>query len=391
MQTELTFYEFLNIFFQKRRLIAFFILLFVIPAAVYCVFAPQIYRAESLIMPASQKGNQTSAMLAQLGGLASFMGIGGGTTGELLMGVLRSKTIVDRVIDRFNLMESYEEDTRLKMREKVTDDILHANEDVKSGIVSVAVLDEDPQKAADMANFFVEELQKQMQTLVVGEAAQRRIFFESQVTQAFKALGDAEDEMARYQEQSGLVAVQPQLQVLLTSIAQLKAQIAAKEVEISGLRTYARQDNPRLRLAQSQLAAMRTELAKLEEQQKNQGQAELKGKDEAFSSMSQAPHLGLEYQRRLRDVKFAEAMYELMLKQFEAAKLDEANEAIVVQVLDPATPPDYKFKPKRAAIMVFSALAGLCLGMLWVMGDFYFRNAREALRMKQMMNTGEQP
>lgn len=386
MKRELTFWEFLCVIFRQKRVFACFLTLTLGMAVGYLLFTPNIYKAESLVRPASRGEDKASLMMAQLGGLASLAGFsGGGTTGELMIGILRSNAIIDSVIDRFDLMAVYDQDIRLKMRDKVRKDILHATEDIKSGIVTVAVLDEDPERAASMANFFVENLQKKLQTLVVGEAAQRRTFFEDQLQQAFKNLGDAEDAMVQYQENSGMIAMEPQIEAILTSIASLRAQIMTKEVELSALRTYAKKDNPSLKMAQSQLKGMREELAKLEEQQKQQKITENEGG--VFPSIKQAPYLGVEYQRHLRNVKMATALYELMLKQLEAAKLDEAREALIVQVLDPATPPDYKFKPKRLAILVFSALLGFCLSILWALGSHYIASARED--MKKRGSVGE--
>ena len=209
-----------------------------------------------------------------------------------------------------------------------------------------------------------------MQSLAIGEAAQRRLFFEEQAQQAFKNLGNAEDEMLRYQEKSGMVAVEPQLEAMLSSIASLRAQITSKEVEIVALKTYARKDNPNLKLAESQLSAMKNELAKLEARQKS---VEQKNEETlSLPSMKQALSLGLEYQRRLRDVKFATAMYELMLKQLEAARLDESRENMQIQILDVASPPDYKFKPKCLLILIFASLLGIFLGVLWALIGFYW-------------------
>jgi uncharacterized protein involved in exopolysaccharide biosynthesis len=197
---------------------------------------------------------------------------------------------------------------------------------------------------------------------------------------AHKTLGDAEDELQRYQEKSGLVAMEPQVEAMLSSMAALRAQVAAKEVELSALRTYAGGSNPNLRRAESELTALRVELAKLEQQQ------EQKVSDgSAQPSLRDAPQLGLEYQRRVRDVKFATAMYELMLRQFEAAKIDESREAMVVQIVDPATPPDYKFKPKRALIIVFATLLGLCLGMLWALWVDYIENMKKDPEQKRVL------
>jgi capsule polysaccharide export protein KpsE/RkpR len=232
-----------------------------------------------------------------------------------------------------------------------------------------------------MANAFIEELKNVMQSLAIGEAAQRRLFFEQQMLQARKTLDDAEDELQRYQEKSGLIVMEPQMEALLTSISALRAQVAAKEVEMSALRTYARSGNPNLRRAESELVALRGELTKLEQQQ---GTNALDGNG-SMTSLREAPQLGLEYQRRLRDVKYAATMYELMIKQFEAAKIDESREAMVVQIVDPATPPDYKFKPRRALIVIFATLLGLCLGMLWAMFANYVEISKQDPEQNQVL------
>jgi capsule polysaccharide export protein KpsE/RkpR len=297
--------------------------------------------------------------MSQLSG--GFLLSQGASTGELLIGALRTRTVVDKIIDQFDLMTLYGEKYRAKMRKRVTSDILHATEDTRSGIVTVAVLDEDPERAARMANAFVDELKNVMQSLALGEAAQRRLFFEQQMVQARETLDNAEDELSKYQEKSGLVAMDPQVEAMISSIATLRAQVAAKEVEISSLRTYARKNHPQLKRAETEFSALQGELEKLEREQKP-----LDGTTQ-IASLREAPQLSMEYQRRVRDVKYATTMYDLIFKQFEAAKLDESREAMNVQILDPAVPPDYKFKPSRFSIVVFATLLGLCLGMLWAL------------------------
>jgi uncharacterized protein involved in exopolysaccharide biosynthesis len=348
--------DFLMIFLKRRRFITALLFLCGGSAVLYSFYAPPIYKAECCILPSSQERSSTSAILSQLsGGLVLSEGL---STGELLIGVLRTRTVVDKIIDQFDLMTSHGEKYRVKMRKRVTSDILHATEDTRSGIVTVAVLDEDPERAAQVANAFVEELKNVMQSLVIGEAAQRRLFFEQQLVQVRKNLDSAEDELSKYQEKSGLVAMDPQVEAMVSSIAALRAQVAAKEVEISSLRTYARRNHPQLKRAESEFTALQGELEKLEREQKP-----LNGATQ-IASLREAPQLGMEYQRRIRDVKYATTMYEMMFKQFETAKIDESRETMIVQVLDPAVPPDYKFKPGRALIVVFATLLGLCLGML---------------------------
>jgi uncharacterized protein involved in exopolysaccharide biosynthesis len=382
MQEERTLYEFLLLFVKKKKLIATLVFLFGGGAVLYCLFTPKIYRAETRIMPPSQgRSSAATVMLSQLGVGAGLIGLGGiPTNGQLLIGVLRGDTVVDRIIDRFELMNLYKNEYRVKMREYVTSELLNLMEDTKSGIVTIAVLDEDPVRAAEIANAFVEELKNVLQSLAIGEAAQRRIFFEQQLVQSHKALSDAEDELQRYQEQSGLVVMEPQFQAMLESIEALRAQVAAKEVEISSLRTYARGENPNLKRAMTELTALRAELNKLEQQQTRRTEDEKK----QTTSLSEAPQLGLEYQRRVRDVKFASAMYEIMMQQFETAKVDESSEAMVVQVIDPATPPDYKYKPKRGQVIMLGVLVGLCVGVAWVLTVDYVELMRKDFEQKSV-------
>ena len=162
-------------------------------------------------------------------------------------------------------------------------------------------------------------------------------------------------------------------------MAALRAQVAAKKVERSALRTYARSGNPGLKRAESELAALQGELAKLEQQERKASGGT------APPSLREAPQLGLEYQRRLRDVKFAAEMYELMLRQFEAAKIDESREAMVVQVIDPAEPPDYKFKPKRAMIVIAATLLGLCLGVAWAVFADHIESMKKDPERKRVL------
>jgi uncharacterized protein involved in exopolysaccharide biosynthesis len=364
MQEEKTLYEFLLLFANNKKIIVVFLLLFGGGALLYSLFTPEIYRAEVRIIPPSQvKANIGSSILSQLGAGAGLIGLSGiPTNGQLLIGVLRGDTVVDKIIDQFDLMNLYEKKYRVKMREHLTSTLLDLMEDAKSGIVTIAVLDKDPVRAAEMANAFVEELKNALQSLALGEAVQRRMFFEQQLIQSYKALSDAEDELQRYQEQSGLIVMEPQFRAMLESIEALRAQIAAKEVEISSLRTYARSENPNLKRTMTELSALRAELNKLEQQQTRKTEDEKR----QAPSLGEAPQLGLEYQRRVRDVKFASAMHEIMIQQFETAKVDESRETMIVQVVDSATPPDYKYKPKRAQIVLLGVLMGLFVGMTWV-------------------------
>jgi uncharacterized protein involved in exopolysaccharide biosynthesis len=365
--------DIINILAKRKRSITLLSTVFGVIALLYALLTSPIYKAStSVLLPTSRSNTATSLEMFTLG-VEGIRGLGGASRGQLVIGILHNQTIVDKIIDQFDLMEVYDEKYRVKMREVLTSRILQAEADVQSGIITVSVLDEDPERAAQIANSFIEELQNKMRSLAIGEAAQRRMFFEGQARQAYELLNNAEDELQKYQEKSGLVVMEPQMEALLSSIASMRAQIAAKEVEISSLRTYAKSGNPQLKRAESELAALENELAKLEEQEQEKNP---KGSVVPTNSLREAPQRGLEYQRKLRDVKYAVTMYELMMKQLESAKMDESSDLLFVQVLNFAIPPDYKFKPKRALIVIAGIASGLFIGMLRAFGKHYSENVK---------------
>ena len=376
-EQELTLLDIFNIMWRRRGLIFLFTFLFGAAATTYAFLAPFIYRAECRILPPGGSGG--GGIMAQLGGLASFVGLPSvSTSGQMMVGVLKGDSVVDAIIDKFNLMEEYEQEIRLNAR-KTTLSNLEAQEDTESGIVSVAFLDEDPKKAADIANAFVAQLQVKLREMAYLDAQEKREFFENQLRQAQQQLSDAEEAMMKYQQNSGVLALGSQTAALLSAIAELRNQIAAKNVEISSLSSYARKDNPRLKLAQSQLEAMTKELRRMEEEQKRterrQGRV-LSG--DLLSSLGNVPELSVEYMRYERELRFANVKYDTLLRQYENAKLSEASDFSTVQIIDPATPPDWKYKPKRAQIMIVGTFLGFALGVFWAFLSAHIRSIRES-------------
>ena len=366
---------------RRKGFISLITFIFIAIFTTYAFMAPFIYRAECRILPPGSGSGSggLSAMLGGLGGLASMAGLPTkATSGGMVIGILKGDTVVDAIIDKFNLMEEYEIEIRLNARKAVLDN-LQTNEDTQSGIVSIAFLDKDPQKAADIANEFVNQLQVKMRELSYTDAQEQRSFFERQLMQAQQELSDAENAMMRYQQSSGVLAIGSQTASLLGSIASLRNQIAAKNVEISSLSSYARKDNPRLKLANSQLDAMMRELHRLEEEQRKteQRQGQVFSGD-ILSSLGNVPELSVEYMRYERAIRFANVKYETMLRQYENAKLSEASDLSTIQIVDPATPPDWKYKPSRAQIMLVGAFLGFFLSAGYVFFKEQILAKREA-------------
>jgi tyrosine-protein kinase Etk/Wzc len=354
---------------RHRKLLLLLPLAAAIAAAGISLLIPNIYAGTTKILP-PQAGQTASAMLlTQLGGLAGLAGssLGIKNPNDLYVGILKSRTVADKLIERFGLQQLYDQKTRQETRralEKRTS-IAHG----RDGIITIQFEDEDPKRAASVANGYVEELYALTQALAVTEAGQRRLFFEEQLKLTKEALADAEVALKRTQETTGLIKLDEQGRAIIEAVAGLRAQITAKEVQAGAMRAFATQSNPDYARVQREIAGLKAELVRLERTNRL-------GEGDIFIPTGKVPEAGLEYIRRLRDIKYYETVFELLARQFEIAKIDEAREASIVQVLDPAVVPERKSGPHRTRIVIVTAILGFLAALMLA----FLRDTRERAR-----------
>ena len=338
---------------HKKRIVGVTLGAAVLSVAVSLSMA-NIYTATARILPPQQGSSGAAAVLAQLGGLA---GAAGGLAGiknpnDLYVGMLKSRSVSDAIIARFNLQKVFETKTLVDTRKKL--DGLTTIAAGKDGLITVEFEDEDPKFAADVANAYAEELYKLNQALAVTDASQRRLFFEGHLKIAKETLTAAETAMRELQEKTGLLVLDQQSRASIESVVAVRAQIAAKEVQIQSMRLFATGNNPDLKFAEQELTSLRSQLEKLRANDPG----------DVLIPASKIPGQGLEYVRRMREVKYAETIFEVLAKQYELARIDEGKNASLIQVLDSAVPADKKSKPKRSLIVVLSTLAAFFFAVL---------------------------
>jgi uncharacterized protein involved in exopolysaccharide biosynthesis len=229
---------------------------------------------------------------------------------------------------------------------------------VKDGLLRITVTDRDPTLAAEIANGYVDEFRKLSAKLAITEAAQRRLFFQQQLLEANGNLAAAEEAMKYNQQSTGVLQIDSQAKALIESAAMLRAQVVAKEVQLQAMRSYATEDNPEAVIAEQELSALKGQLARLTGTDKNPG-------SDIIVPKGNIPEAGMEYVRKLRDVKYYGTMVELLARQFETAKLDEARQGSVIQVADVAVPPDKRSYPKRLLTVIVAMLGALILACGW--------------------------
>jgi uncharacterized protein involved in exopolysaccharide biosynthesis len=265
----------------------------------------------------------------------------------------------------------------------------------KEGFVGISVEDKDPRRAPMIANAYVEELRRLTQDLAVTEAGQRRVFYERQLELAKNNLADAEQALKETEQKTGLIQLDGQAKVIIESVVKLRALMAAKEVQLHTMRLFSTEQNPDVRMDEQELSGLRAQLARLE---KRSGRSKVSAVGEADGAAGSGmgnvqvpagnvPEAGLQYVRKLRDVKYAETMFELLAKQYEAARLDEAKTAAVIQVLDPAIEPDRKSSPHRVLIVVIASLFGLVASGLYVLLAEALRRLRLNAEANARLNT----
>jgi tyrosine-protein kinase Etk/Wzc len=349
-----------------------FIVVFPVAAALLALgisfVVPNWYAATTKIMPPQQGPSSALALLGQLGGLASgaTQALGLKNPSDIYVAMLRSRTVADRLIDRFDLKKIYNEDLYHFARKELAGNTSVTTS--KDGMITVEVEDKDPRRAAEMANAYIEELRVITAQLAVSEAGQRRLFFEGQLRKVKDDLASAEVALKQFAEQSGMVSPESQIGLSVTAAASLRAHIASKEIQLAGMRTFATTTNPDLRRAQEELSGLRHELAKIEK-------TETGKTSDVLLPIGRTPEVALEYLRRYRETRYQETLFEALAKQYEIARIDEAKDATLVQVIDKALPPERKSKPRRLLVTVAVFIAALIAALAYVLASAALREA----------------
>jgi tyrosine-protein kinase Etk/Wzc len=357
---------------KDRRRIALVTLIFLILGACFSFILNPTFTAIATILPPQAPQSTASALMGQLGSFASLGGAGSllKNPADMYVGILESRTIADRVIERFRLQSLWKmkklEDTRKVLKKQAQ------FEAAKNGLIEIVVKASDPQLASDLANAFVDELYRANSTLAVTEAAQRRLFFDQQLAEEKGALAKSEDDLRRTQEKTGLIQLTGQASMAIRSIADIRAEISSREVQMQAMRTYATDQNPNIIRLQREIDTLRQQLARLQNDQQHMpiGDTQVPA--------GRVPAEGLEYARKLREVKYHENLFDLLSRQYEAARIDEAKSAPVIQVIDRAVPPDKKSGPPRVLLTLGVGISGFLLGCLW---SFF---SQTILRMRQI-------
>ena len=348
---------------EKKRILQITLAVTLLTTIIVFVI-PKMYTATATILPPQQNQSVLSTMVGQVAGAATLdlRDLGLKNPSDVFVSMLESRTVEDALINRFDLRKVYYV-KRYQDARKILEKRSEINSE-KEGLISIQVSDRDPRRAADMANAWVDELRDLNQRLALTEAAQRRVFFEQKLAIERDEMSKAELALKLVQQSTGVIQPDAQTRALIGAVAELRAQIAAKQVQLQSLRTFATEDNPDVKRAERELSEMQTQLAKISQLERNGIDA---GGGNLQVPTRRIPEANLEFIRVSREVKYHESLYDFLAKQLEAARIDEAKNAVMVQVVDRAVEPERKSSPKRMLIVAVAAIASFllsCLGVL---------------------------
>jgi tyrosine-protein kinase Etk/Wzc len=364
-----------------RRIIALSTLITVLVTVIVVLVIPVSYTGTALMMTPSPTQGSASALLSQLGSLTSALpeALEGGLRNpqETYVGILSSRTVADELISRFELQKLYKRKTLVDTR-KILARHTHV-EATKGLLIRITVEDKSAQRAADMANAYVDALYRINKHLALTEGSQRRVFVEQQVSAETDALSKAEVAFTHIQETTGVIHLTGQAEVTLRTISQLRAELVSRELQLQELRSIATEHNEKVGEMETAIAALREQLTRAERGTTGSDTTDY------FLPAGKVPAAGLEYVRAVRQLRYHEALFETLSKQYEAARLEEAKSPPLLQVVDRATASDKRAWPPRTLLVLLAGLLAFVFVSIFALAkDACARAAAEPAHAEQL-------
>jgi tyrosine-protein kinase Etk/Wzc len=365
---------------RQKRLVIGVTLGFAVIVAIYALLTPKMYQSEVLLLPPQEQASRGMGGSIQdlSSALASSEGVTFKSSEDFWTSVLKGRTIGDLVVKNLNLQQVYKKKLASSARETL---VSRTSFDVdRAGLIGVSVRDPDPKRAAAIANSYVSSMHEVMANMALTDAAQRKLFFKDEVQKEKDALTQAEFALEETEKKTGVIVLGGQASAAIGQISSLRGRIAAANIELQSLLTAATDQNPDVQRLRREIAADQEELTKLQTDQTGKsGIGDI--------GPTAVPQATLEYIRATREVRYHEALFEALMKQLEAAEMDEARSAPLVQVIDPAIPADRPSGLPRTLLVIIGGILGFFFGVMAAVLRQAWRNIKASPDGRGKMDT----
>ena len=367
---------------ERRRFLVRALVWGLAVSAVVAFLIPKRYELTTRLMPPDGQSSSGLAMLAAMAGknglgMGSMAGnlLGMRSSGALFVEILRSRTVEDGIVSRFDLRKAYGDRYWVDARKRL-DAYTEIAEDRKSEVITIRVTDRDPRRAAQMAQAYVDELDHLVAEVSTSSARRERVFIEDRLTSVKRELDRASQEFSQFASQNAAIDLTTQGKAMVEAAARLQGQFIAAQSELEGLEQVYTANNVRVRSLRARVDELSRQLDKLGGASSGataalsgsgRSRADGKGSTPPFPSLRQLPLLGVRWADLYRQTKIEETVYELLTQQYELAKIEEAKEIPTVKILDAADVPEKKSTPHRLTIVILGMFLALSAGSVWVL------------------------
>lgn len=358
--------EYRDVLLKHRKLIGYSVGAAFVFSIIISLLLPKMYEATARVLPPQENKSMISALLSDpdnpLSGLTGNI-IGNQSTASLYVGIMKSRSIADALIKKFNLRDLYDkkyiEDVYAKLDDRSTFKISK-----KDQIITVSVLDRDPERAANMANAYVEMLDQTNRKLNITQGKRKRLFLEDRLKEVRTDLSNAEVQLKSFQEKYDLVSIEEQAKVAIEGAAEIKGQMIAAQTELEVLKQFGTEKQIEAIMLKAKIEELRKQLGAIEQGTKQEAVPPATGKKQNFFiPFDDLPRLGLELMRLTREAKIQEKLFELLIAQYEMARIEEAKDVDTIQVLDRAVPAEKRYSPHRSLIVLSSTIISMLLSI----------------------------
>lgn len=371
-EEKINLYSYLEVLVKYRRFIFFNFILVCLAVALFSLFLPNWYKAKTTILPPEKSGLGIGISGSLLGEFSALSGLSlpmTATASDVFAAIIKSRSVVEPVIQEENLLKVYKTD---KLEDGLKEFFTHLKVTVENeGIITVEFEDKNRERAARIANLLVEELDRVNQETNTSKAKSARVFIEERLNQTQVNLKAAEDSLRSFQERNKAIILDEQMKAAVQAAGELKAQLISAEIEMNVLSRNMSSSHVQIQQLRSRIREIKRQLEVLESGSPDSSSQQVLG-----VPFSQAPALSLELIRLTRELKIQEALFQLLTQQYEQYKIEETKDTPTVQVLDKASPPERKSRPKRASLILIAGFASLLLSVLFSFGLEYLDRAK---------------
>lgn len=373
----------LRLLWERRRFLWKFVGISFVAATVITFLIPKRYDSTARLMPPENQSGMGMTLMAALagrsgsGGLGSLAGdlLGIRTSGDLFIGILKSRTMQNRLVSQFHLQSVYGVSGEDQACRKL-DENTEISSDRLSGIITLTVRDHDPKRAAAMGEAYIDGLNSLVTTLSTSSARRERIFLEGRLKEVRQNLEAAEKEFSRFASNNTAIDIPEEGKAVVTAAATLQGQLIAAQSELEGLKQIYTDSNVRVRSIGARVDELRQQLQRMQGQDESSNRRAQAGQP-LFPSIRKLPLLGVTYADLYRRTKVQEAVFEALTQEYELAKVEEAKEIPSVKVLDAPNIPEKKSFPPRLLIICASTFLSLALSVTWALGTVYWASIDE--------------